>query len=247
MSNFTPPPRVLSALDEIKLRLTAEPVNGGKGRPSLSVRVVKNNIRMTVYTNVEGDAGGGKIEAALDSVNFFVFLKYLDQAIRSKDKFRRNIQNKNFVWTAGKRADTPTLVSTIVIEKDEEGCVFISIINNLSTPVKFYFLPSSFHSYHGPDGQVNKAEETQVYASAWLELMSRLSAHVLAANFVPPEPRPEGGYKGGQSNNYQGGGGNRGNNYQQRSQPTQAAGSTTAGVFDDSATWTDADDGLSFN
>lgn len=239
MSSFTPPPRVLTALDEIKLRLTAEPVNGGKGRPSLSTRLAKNNVRLTVYTNVEGDAGGGKIEAALDSPNFFVFLRYIDMAIKSKEHFHRKIENKNYTWSGGKRSDHPSVTSTIIVEREEDGSIFISIVNNMATPVKFYFLPSTFHTYKNKDGQVNRAEITQIYASAWIDLLARLTPHVLADNYIPPEPKNN-DFKGGNRNN--GGGQNQGGGYN-----NQQRNSGNSNAFGDDGNWGGDDDGLSFN
>ncbi len=214
---FQAPPRVLTALDEVKLRLTAPPVNGAKRRPSLSVRTTKNNVHMTVYSNVEGDKDNGRSVAQMDSVAFFMFFAALDRVITSDKPMKRVIPNKNFTFNNGERSPEAKLISNTIIEKEEDGSVYIAVLNNVTTPVKFYFIPSDFHTLLTGDGQpVSRAELTQTYARAWREIISKLTVHVLAENFVEPPPREnngggnwgnKGGGQGG--NKYNGGGGGK--------------------------------------
>jgi len=202
--------RVPNALDEIKLRLSGEPINGSKRRPSLKVATSKNNIHMTVFTNVEGDQDGGKIAAQMDSVAFFMFLNTLDNILKSPQPIKRSIPNLNYKFYQGKRSDTPQLISTIILEKESDGSTYISIVNNRASPAKFYFMPSDFHNLLNENGQpVTRAEMTKVYGAAWRELIAALAGNVLAANYVAPEPRDNNG--GGNWGNK--GGGNYGGGY----------------------------------
>ena len=238
-----PPQRTLSALDEMKLRLNAPPVNGGKRKPSLSVKTVKNNVHITVFTNVDGDKNNGKSNAAMDSVAFFMFFAALDNVINSPTPLKRVIPNKNFTYDNNQRSNEIKLISNTIIEKEEDGSVYIAVLNGQTTPVKFYFIPSDFHTLLDGSGQpVSRGELTQTYAKAWREIISKLTAHVLAENFVEPPPREPygGGSYGGNSN------GNRGNGGGQQQRTAPAAPVPMENLEADMPDWGKTADGLNF-
>jgi len=191
----TPLPK--TAFNEYKIRLLAPKPDGQRRAPSLTVAVIRNNPRIDVYTEVEGDKDRGKITAPMDSVTFFALMDILEKTIDGPADEQTKISNK-----VGPPQDKRQ-VSTTIVGKDKEGRVFISLVATERPKVKFVFLPSDWHTLVHKDGSpYTEAELSMVYARAWLRLMSNLVPAVLDTHFMEPEPREN---KGGKWN-----GGNKG-------------------------------------
>ncbi len=218
-NNFRRPPRKKNVLDETKLRLSADPVSGSKRRPSLAFSVVKNNPRIDIYTNVEGDKNNGNIRAAMDAPVFFSLLQLVKEAIAAEPGKRWAIQNKNYKWFGpGKKSDAPVNLSDTIIGKDAEGRIFISVIDKEDTSrpkIKFCFGSGYWHDiFHGDGTPFTEVEDSVLCAKAFVGMLEGLIPVVMANEYEPPVPRDQQG--GGQGNSY---GGNSGgnNNYQQKS------------------------------
>jgi hypothetical protein len=91
-NNAQLPPLKLNALDEIKLRLFA-PVEGSRRPAALRASIAKNQPRLTVYTNVEGDADKGIIHARMDTWTFGAMLIAIDDIVDNKTE-KVSIPNK---------------------------------------------------------------------------------------------------------------------------------------------------------
>ena len=216
-NNFRRPPRKKNVLDETKLRLSADPVSGSKRRPSLAFSVVKNNPRIDIYTNVEGDKNNGNIRAVMDAPVFFALIGLVEKAIESEPGQRFVIQNKNYKWFGqGKKSDAPVNLSDTLVGKDAEGRIFISVIDkedNSRPKIKFIFSSGYWHDlFHGDGSPFSEAEDSVLCAKAFTEMLKGLVPLVMANEYTPPPPRDQqggsgygGGNKGG-GNNYNGGG-----------------------------------------
>lgn len=207
----TPLPK--NALSEVKLRLSAEPVNGSKRRPTLSVDVARNQPRLSVYTNVEGDKNNGSVRAAMDTVTFFSFLQGIQDAIDAPGEYKELIENSNHTFFQGKRSAEPELVSKTHICKDKDGCIFISVTDGKVTPVKFFFGSAQYHNFFVAGQPMSKEACSVRHAKAWLRLMQNLLPAVLAYTYEEPEQKDF----NGNNNNNKGGGG------QQQSAPASSA------------------------
>jgi len=182
----TPLPK--TAFNEFKMRLLAPKPDGQRRAPSLSVSVIRNNPRIDVYTEVEGDRDRGKITAPMDSTTFFALLSVLEAVIEGPSDEQTKITNK-----IGPPQDK-RIVSTTIVGKDKDGKVFISVVATERPKVKFVFLPSDWHSFAHKDGTpYGEAELSMVYARAWLKLLSSLVPAVLNTHYMEPEPRDDGG------------------------------------------------------
>lgn len=223
------PQREKHALDDFKLRLSAEKLPNGKSRPTLTVTVVNNNPRFVVYTQVEGDKDNGKIQAEVDMQVMYSILEAIEMVIAGPNDNRFQFVNKNFTWFGGKKSDTPQVLSKIQIGKDNTGVVYISVLSaqNDRPKIKFPFGFSNFHQLvrPGTDEAVPESEISVLAAKGWIRLMTELLADVFVDKWTEPQKK-EGGGGGGNRGGYGGGGGNRGgggNSY----------GASSGGDFDD--------------
>lgn len=216
------PPRKKIALDNRKLSLFAPCPSAAGKVSSLSWRLVSNNPRICVYTNDPADMteknGNGLIAAALDAPVFFMLMKMIGKVIDAAPGHREKIENKNFIFPGGKRSEKPVVVSEIIVGKDEEGVVFLSVVAyDKSRPrIKFDLLPNEFHAlYHKSGEQFTKAEASALYAQGYLKCLEGLMTHLLVTEWVEPERKDndrQGGRGGNQQRQGQGQGQTRHNN-----------------------------------
>lgn len=211
------PPRKKIALDNRKLSLFAPCPSAPGKTASLSWRLVSNNPRITVYTNDPADMteknGNGLIAAALDAPIFFMLMRLMYNIIDAAPGTKEKIENKNFIFPGGKRSEKPVVVSEIIVGKDDDGVVFISVVayDKQRPRIKFELLPSEFHSlYHQNGQQFTKGEASALYARGYIQCLEGLMSHLLVTEWVEPEKKDNG--------NNRNGGGNRGGNNQRQQQ-----------------------------
>lgn len=215
------PPRKKIALDNRKLALSA-PCPSAPGKfATLTWRLVSNNPRITVYTNDPADMteknGNGLIAAALDAPIFFALVSLLYKIIDGPNGVKEKIENKNHIFPGGKRSEKPVVVSEIIVGKDDEGVVFISVVAyDKSRPrIKFELIPNEFHCFYHQNGQqFTKAEASDLYARGYMQCLEGLMTHLLVTEWVEPEKKDMNNNRGG----------NRNNNNAQRSQASSDAG-----------------------
>lgn len=221
MADFKPVERTKIVFDEPKLDLKT--LNSKGKMSTLKWGLYKNNPRLTVYTNDPDDTvDNGRIQAPLDAKTFYGFLVLLSRAIKSTVPFKAKIDNMNFTFFGGKRSENPTVISSLWVGRDEDGCIWISITAPKHPSIKFTFDHPDFHFiYHANGDQYTKAEYSQVYAEAYERLLTTLMTTAMNTHYIAPEPRPEGqqggnrqgGYGGGNKGGGYGGGGNRQGGY----------------------------------
>jgi hypothetical protein len=172
--NQNRPPLPKTIFDEMKLRLSGPLQEGASRPPSLRVKVIRNNPRIDVFTNIPNDKDGGRISAPMEAATMFALLERLRQHVDGEPSQQTKIENKT-----GMPGQQVTL-STTVIGKDQEGRVFISIIAEDRPRIKFVFLPSAWHTFAHKDGSpYNEAELSCVYAKGWVRLMELLITNVM--------------------------------------------------------------------
>lgn len=198
----------ISPFQEYKLRLRADKINGYDKFPTLAVNVHKNNVSITAYPGNKGEDGRTvSIKAGLDALSFSAVCVAIEDAIVAEPGWKKPVR----CYTPRKRnpgeTGTPKLLgATVVVGKDKDGCVYISVVQKNPPHVKFLFVPSEYHEILNGEGQLAPLPEvTVLYARAWLAIMRPLVAHVLATDVH--DWREEANNNGGGNNNY-----NRGNN-----------------------------------
>ncbi len=207
--DFKPQPRVKNALDNNKFHLTAPNSKGKNASFQISLNQTATgqnegalNPRATVYTNDPDDTTDyGKITAALDSNTMYAYLTLIRKAIKHDKPVRWKVDNKNF-FVGGKRTETPTVVSGLIVGRDEDGTIWTTVSAPRRPNIKFVFGPSEFHSITETDGaQMDRAALSQVYAEAFVDRVSQMLAILLVDLYKAPPPRDQQGGGGGGSTN----------------------------------------------
>lgn len=204
-NGFKPTPRKKNCLDNPKLNLTA--VNGKNKKASLLWQLINNNPRIVVYTNDPDDqVDYGKIAAKIDAPTFFAFMNLIEAAINAEGEFKAKIDNSNYSWSGGKRAETPTVESSLLAGKDAEGVVWVAVSAPRRPQIKFPFVNPEFHSFAHKDGSpYTKGEMSKLMAKSYLDVLRLLMANLLMTEYVEPKPKEErsGGGRGNYGNNNQ--------------------------------------------
>lgn len=231
---FRAPPRKKTALDNIKLKLFAN--NSENKRAGLLLSIVKNNPRLTVYTNVEADKAVeyGQIKANMSTLGWQSCLILLQTAIdfratADEPEWKSKCMMSGTAWFGGKPSQSPEHQSDVWVGSDKEGVVWISVqapANKNRPRIKFDMVPDEFHTfYHKSGEQWSKAEASRLWAQSYLNTMKDISLQLQVTNWEEPPPK-EGkpGQGGGGGYGRQGGGnggGNGGSNYRQAAQPEE--------------------------
>lgn len=183
-------PIVNTALSEFKLRLNTD-VPDSKRKSTFAVNVIRNQIHLVVYTNIEGDQNKGAVRGALDALTFYAVLSALADIIdgvkNEEGKYPSYRIPVKKIKQGGTYGDL-VIGSWIHLAREDDGRIYIALTDGVVTSVKFYFAPTDFHTgwlYNGKP--IDVGQLSGHYASAWGSVMDRLGAAVLALNYVEPE------------------------------------------------------------
>lgn len=168
----------------------------------------RGNPRLIVHTNDPEDANVkyGKINANMDIGTFEELVHLIGVVCASKpgdENSKFKIVNKSN-YDGDQRFDTPREVNSTLIGKDDDGRVWISVVEGNRPTPRFFFGPSEYHHVVKRDGSpVSPAEASVHFALATMKQLSQIMS-VLAARAAlgdePDEdgaPKKEGGYQGG--------------------------------------------------
>lgn len=217
------PERKKNAFNNSKITLSA-PHPSAKGTYcQLAFDVWNNNPRVVVNTrdpNLQGRENDfGKITAAMDPVSFQMLIELIRAAVKSQGKFKNKIECNNHEYVGGQRSQDIKTLADIIVCKDDDGVVFISVKSSKpSWPVVRFDFGFSDRRYHGlvkGDGTPwTKAEVSGIAALAFTNLLSALLASVLDTHYADTSGQRGGGggggWKGKSGGGGYGGGGNRG-------------------------------------
>ncbi len=236
MSNFQPPQRKKNALDNSALRLVGDG-KGGKA-PSLSLIITKNKVKITVYTNDPNDQKDyGKITATISVPFFQAVLDMVEEAANATAEYRKFLEVKDFGYPNGKRSEAPMVLARIIVGRDPEGLVWISVTANGRPNIQFPFIPQTYNTIrNGDSSEITPAETSQRYARSWSKVMGRLVAHLAVIEFEEYVPKQQNGGGGGGRGNggggWNNGGGNGGGGGQSNSGGGNSGGGGGGGVED---------------
>ena len=211
-------------------RLTMNGPVGDSGKPArISWSVFDGNPRITVYTNDTGDEQNnyGKITAPIDPFTAGLVAQLIIKAANGENGFREKIVNKNS-WHNGQKLPEPARINDIIIGKDAEGSVYISLHEDNRPNIRFFFGPSVWHHLVKADGTpADKAYVSQLYALSYAAVVQQVIGTIIGyGSYVSAytdhdlgDEKPTFSKGGGGYQQRQGGGGggyqNRGG-YQQR-------------------------------
>lgn len=237
MSDFqrNPNQKPPNAMNEYALRLTGDPINGGKKSPLLMVNVKRDgksgpwSVLFETRTGVENDKDYGKISFLLDMPTAFSILQLVNKhsdagaAGAEADVDKVEIHARRFIRNQNAWSKEPMLEGTIAVGHTGTGQVYVGIKSwdNDRPQCKFLLKPvvdfRRATKFFKKDGTPwDEGPLSQFFARAWAEGIGKLLAILYSNDFTPPPPREDqggggGGYGGGQGGgNRQGGGGGYG-------------------------------------
>lgn len=174
-----------------KLRLTT-PCPTAKGKYSnLSFDIWNSNPRVVVTTNdpnlANPENGYGRITAALDAPTMMAFIELMKQVVNTPESTKIKIEN--FGNQKGGDPKVPSHLTDLWIGKDDNGLVFISVINTQPgwPVIKFIFSASDsrYHKvYHGDGTEFTKAEYSVLYAKSYIRLLTEVYNSLFVRDYV---------------------------------------------------------------
>lgn len=212
-NDFRPQPRLKTALDNPKLKLSADKLPNGESRPTFSIYWTNNNPRIDVWTGVASEKDGGLIRATLDDIWLKVFLDKIDELCNpaSANDVAFIIECKNHTWQNNKRSAEPVVLARIVAGRDKDGRVYVSVLSNdpSRSKVRFLFGNSWYNSLSHKSEKLTDAQISWVVAKSWVETVRQYYNLIAVEGY---EHKTRDGGKGGNNNNNRGGGSQRNNN-----------------------------------
>jgi hypothetical protein len=203
-------------LDDPALALKGKKEDGMEGEPTLRPAYYENNPRLVVKTKVPNDKNHGKIEAALSNHAFFAVMRAVEAVATSKEACIIMMDNKGHRFVDKKRDPNPSIMSSIKIEKNNEGVVSICISAGKNRPlIEFPFLDTTYHNFRDGNGAMGVAVASRLYALAWVDVMREYMGKVIERHYKRPawmDRNSGGGQQQGGNNNW----GNRGGGQQQQ-------------------------------
>lgn len=219
------PKKVKTALSVGKLSLsTFNPLT--KGFAKLKFDLWQNNPRIIVDTGDQNlrtpENNYGRIEGALASADLYAVLELIESAVKSKEEVKWKAACFKHEWANNQKQKDPSHVSSVWVGRDGEGCVYISVVSEVKKEfpiLKFVFGPPDqrYTKWFNANGEpFTKAQTSQLYAKAFVRMLSPLMANILVTHFeevMPPQfsGNRQGGGGGGGFNRGGGGGGGYGN------------------------------------
>lgn len=208
IGDFMETEKKYSIFDFEKLSLTST-----QGKAKLKFGIYRNNPRVTVYTNEPNDANNnyGMITAALDPVAFSSMMEILKELTEKSGANNVKYKIDSLTLTPGEPGQKreTKLVASVLIGKDEEGVIWITVVADGRPKFKFEFGDFKFHKFYRPDGsQMSKTELSGIAAKATANFLNNIFATYVTTNYehTPPSTfkKGSGGYNKRPTTTYDG-------------------------------------------
>lgn len=178
---LTPAPKV-KPIYFSRFSMRAPLTVGGQARPDiesvLMFGIYRENPRLVVKTNDPNDEQNsyGKITGAMDPATWGVFESYIEALVRNPVKDIKVIKNFN-LYKGNQKFDEPQHINTTLVGREEDGRIYIQLVEEGRPSSKFYFGPPRFHVLLRMDKtEVSAGEASQQYALAAIKMLSRVMA-----------------------------------------------------------------------
>ena len=183
------------------------------------------NVNLDTDEEDEPDRNNGylRLSSRLNSTNFGVFMSYIEQATKESAGWRRKIECFH-TYKDGKQHESPVHVNDLIVGVDNQGLVYVSILQAGRTSSKFVFGPSEWHNYKDGEGNViSQKEQNTICASETARCLriammaavaqDAMDSQTSRAGLPSPSTKPvgeDGGYQKKQWSGNSGGGGYQG-------------------------------------
>lgn len=151
--------------------LFAPAVEEGGKQARLSVSFMDNRPRFTLYTNVSTDENKGIASVGYYADLFFGILDEFEKVLDMEPGMVIPIRNFTDVRTdEGKRTGEKIISSQLNFGKDESGVIYIQLVAQGRTKLKFHFRLSEYHQIFTADKKpLTEEEGSKLVARGWLK------------------------------------------------------------------------------
>lgn len=155
-----------SVLDNGKLAMSAPKLKDGGYPPKLKVQLFNNNPQFTVFSGVTSAKRSGIINAGMDTITFFLALRLIEKLIDAPVPAQTLVYE---IENHGGRGAEKAIKSKTILGKDNEGVMFISIldVDDTMPKVRFNFNSDFYHKVN--INGMGKAEISCLAAQAWVD------------------------------------------------------------------------------
>lgn len=186
--------------------LTMYAPNGEGKFANMSFDIRRNDVNIMVRSNIPADANNdyGRLQAPVPFDMFYVFLEMIKEAATANEPFRWAYEHRDRKFIGpGKMTDEPVLIYRLVVGREENGVVYISVVLDKRPNIKFSFLNNAKTTFKDSDGnEMPKNLESKFLALGKIKALSACIEMVAKDLYKHPEPKQQ------NSNGW----GNRGNN-----------------------------------
>ena len=211
------PKREKTVLDDNVLKLYAEKLPEGTGRPALSWYFQNNNPRIDVYTNMPNDPDNGKIRADIGiNVAYEILCELEDLSESATDEeYNARWENHGRTWNRTENRSNKELSpkSNIVVGRDKKGRIYIALLSvgGDRPKIRFYFGENIYRKLYINGQPASDAELSRRAVRGWLKSIEHLLPIIAAINWEEKVKEENNNNRGGGYNN-SGGGNYRNNN-----------------------------------
>lgn len=201
-------------------------VVNGQARPdiksTLMAGIYRENPRLVVKTNDPADEQNnyGKVTAAMDPITWRALTNAIRKLVANPTKDIQAFKNYN-KYKGGQKFDDPQHINTTIVGREEDGRIWIKIVEEGRPAPVFFFGPPEYHVLLNMDkSEKSAAEASQLYAMAFVDSLDMVMAVSMgkrddgeqdSADARKPGTEPDPQRQQGNWGNRQGGGGfNRG-------------------------------------
>lgn len=165
------PNALFHTFDKLKMYGKAQ----GAVKPSiLSWGCWNGNPRITINTNIEEDKvnKSGMLIAAFNPETFYILLDYLEIVANGANDTSYKFECKTTTELSEGGRSEPFVSSSVMVGKDAEGKVWMSVIAENRPKIKFVFMVSSFHTIHEKGkGPISEDIASKLQALACIRLL----------------------------------------------------------------------------
>lgn len=241
------PKREKTVLDDNVLKLYAEKLPEGTGRPAFSWYFQNNNPRIDVYTNMPNDPDNGKIRADIGiNVAYEILCELEDLSEATTDEeYNARWENHGRTWNRAENRSNKELSpkSNIVVGRDKKGRIYIALLSvgGDRPKIRFYFGENIYRKLYINGQPASDAELSRRAVRGWLKSIEHLLPVIAAINWEE-KVREDGGNNNNRGN---GGGYNNSGSYRNNNGGGNSNGGS-GGRYQQSSNSGDEDD-IPFN
>lgn len=165
--------------------------NEQKKRAVFNIRVAGNKCRFIVWTNIENDLEGGKIEFVVSFPIAMSIIQLLEDLLEGKN----GTQSKVEILRLGKGGykEGKLTAGFIHVGKNDEGILWIALEKKGRPKIQFKFDKDDWANYmHKSGEQFSKEEAARIVASSWINIAKRVIPSLAVQEYTEITAKPYG-------------------------------------------------------